>query len=247
MKIATYNLRLGGQKQGHTQWQQLLEEKPDICLIQETFDPKKYLDSERYELLQDKILWQPIEGEKWGSALLVSSGTVVPIDVPGLQGWVTGAEVKDFSWYGNEPRRLRVFSLHAPKPYKQPIRKLLDWVQATFTDDYDLVIGGDFNLTVGIRHATEELKEDEYWILTAMQKELGLMSCWQMANPNQNLPQTLRWASDPTPNKSKSYHCDGIFVPARWYQWLDASAVLNSEQWKGLSDHYPVIAKFSKH
>lgn len=59
-----------------------------------------------------------------------------------------------------------------------------------------------------------------------------------MANPNEDLPQTLRWSR----NKTLPYHCDRIFVSASWYRYLDRCEVLDSPTWELLSDHSPVVA-----
>jgi len=67
------------------------------------------------------------------------------------------------------------------------------------------------------------------------------ISCWQAANPNCNLAQTLRWG----PDQATPYHCDGIFVPAAWSRYLDQCKVLSSPVWEELSDHNPVVASFT--
>jgi hypothetical protein len=46
-------------------------------------------------------------------------------------------------------------------------------------------------------------------------------------------------------DKVTPYHCDGIFVPAAWYRYLDQREVLASPSWEALSDHNPVVASFS--
>lgn len=134
-------------------------------------------------------------------------------------------------------RSLRIFSLHAPEPYKKSVNQILDFI-ATLSDDCDLIIGGDFNLTTARRHPHETAQDNTLWLLERLRKEFNLMSCWQAANPNQDLPQTLRWNRD----KTKPYHCDGIFVPACWYRYLDHCDVLASPTWEKLSDHNPVVA-----
>lgn len=70
--------------------------------------------------------------------------------------------------------------------------------------------------------------------------EFGLLNCWQVANPDQPLCQTLRW----TGNRTIPYHCDGIFVPKTWKDRLESCLVLAGEEWNGLSDHNPVVAQF---
>ena len=76
--------------------------------------------------------------------------------------------------------------------------------------------------------------------MARFQREFGLMNCWQMAHPNQDLVQTLRWSND----KTKPFHCDGIFASAHWYRFLDGAEVISGEDWDRLSDHNPVVASF---
>jgi hypothetical protein len=71
--------------------------------------------------------------------------------------------------------------------------------------------------------------------------EFGLLNCWQAANPNQPLCQTLRW----TGNRTIPYHCDGLFVPKAWRERLESCVVLAGDEWDRLSDHNPVVASFS--
>jgi hypothetical protein len=92
-----------------------------------------------------------------------------------------------------------------------------------------------------VRHPDEKQQAQDLWLLERLRKEFGLMNCWQAANPNRNLPQTLRWSRD----QATPYHCDGIFVPAAWYRYLDHCEVLASPLWEELSDHNPVVASFT--
>lgn len=158
-----------------------------------------------------------------------------------MDGSLVGVEVEGFSWLPVQNRRLRIFSIHAPEPYKSSVNRILDWI-SSLPDDADVIIGGDFNLTVGVRHSSEGRKDDDLWLLERLRKEFGLMSCWQAANPNRDLPQTLRWSK----NKVTSYHCDGIFVPSSWYRYLDQCEVLASPEWESMSDHNPVVATFAE-
>lgn len=104
-----------------------------------------------------------------------------------------------------------------------------------------LVIGGDFNLTVGERLATETMSttKADLAIQARLRDEFGLVNCWQAANPGMALPQTLRWSSD---RGESPFHCDGIFIPSAWSSRLTGCSVLNGEEWKSMSDHNPVVA-----
>lgn len=242
MKIATYNLRLGGKADQRIHWTQIFEVgNPDILLLQETCHPQQYVTGEFWESHQHQMRWVNVGNNAWGSAVFVRSGSVQPIEVPDFEGNVVGVEVAEFAWTPLRGRTLRIFGVHAPAPYKPSINRLLDWV-ATLPDDADLIIGGDFNLTVGARHPAEASKDQDLWLLKRLRQEFGLMSCWQAANPNRNLAQTLRWDRD----RGTPYHCDGIFVPAAWYRYLDQCEVLSSPMWEELSDHNPVVATFGE-
>jgi endonuclease/exonuclease/phosphatase family metal-dependent hydrolase len=242
MKIATYNLRYGGKAGQRVHWSQIFEvANPDIFLVQETCHPQQYVTSRFWESHWHQVQWAKVGNNTWGSAVFVRSGSVKKIEVPQFEGNVVGVEVEGVAWSAVRAQKLRVISIHAPAPYKPSMNRILDWL-ATLTNDADLIIGGDFNLTVGVRHPGEQQQDQDLWLLKRLRKEFGLMSCWQAANPNRNLTQTLRWSRD----KVTPYHCDGIFVPAAWYRYLDKCEVLTSPMWEELSDHNPVIATFSE-
>lgn len=79
-------------------------------------------------------------------------------------------------------------------------------------------------------------------IQARLAEEFGLVNCWQAANPDQPLHQTLRWTNDRTTN----YHCDGIFVPHQWKDRLESGVVLSGDEWNTLSDHNPVMSSFRR-
>jgi endonuclease/exonuclease/phosphatase family metal-dependent hydrolase len=177
----------------------------------------------------------------WGSAIFVKSGLIKPISIPNeFAGYLVGVELDECSWPAIGQRSLQIFSLHAPAPYKKTVNQILDFI-SSLANDCELIIGGDFNLTTGVRHLSEPLQGNNRWLLERLRKEFNLLSCWQAANPNCDLPQTLRWGRD----KTKPYHCDGIFAPASWYRYLEECNVLSAPTWdNSLSDHNPVVAIF---
>jgi endonuclease/exonuclease/phosphatase family metal-dependent hydrolase len=219
MKIATYNLRFGGSANQRTHWNQIFQTiDPDIFLVQETCDPRLYMPQEVWKDYKHQIHWKSTINKAWGNAIFSKSGDITPISIPEFEGYVVGAEIDGFEWTAtlnaplNSKRSLRIFSIHAPAPYKRSVNQILDFI-ASFPDDRNLILGGDFNVSTGIRHSSEPLQGDSLWFLERLRKEFNLLNCWQTANPNRDLPQTLRWSRD----KTKPYHCDGIFVPACWY------------------------------
>jgi len=128
---------------------------------------------------------------------------------------IVGVEVFGAGGPGGEQEPIRVFSIHAPRrgSYAKAVHAILDMI-AKQGGQAKLVIGGDFNLSVGVRHVSEHLKTSvaDQAIQRRLDEEFGLVHCWGAANPDRPLAQTLRWSSDPT----VSYHCDGLFVPRSW-------------------------------
>ena len=237
MKIVTYNLRAGG-RQGHRiHWQRLINSfAPDILLMQETLPPAAYLEPGFCAANAGRLHWLAAPGRKWGSAIYTRSGRVEPIALARHAGSVVAAEVLDSDWSARTGLPLRVASLHVPAPYKRAMNEILDDI-AALPGSQPWVLGGDFNLAVGVRHTSEPVAADPPWLLNRMRREFNLMSCWQAVHPNRDLAQTLRWARNPvTP-----YHCDGIFVPAGWYRRLEDCQVIADSSWHGLSDHNPVM------
>ena len=241
MKIATYNLRFGGKVNERTHWNQVFQTiDPDIFLVQETCDPRLYMADEVWENRKHQVHWARVPNMTWGSAIFVKSGSIAPISIPEFEGYLVGVELDEFEWTAKLKRSLRIFSIHVPVPYKKAVNQILDFI-ASLPDDRELIIGGDFNLTTGVRHSSELLQDNTLWLLERLRKEFNLLSCWQAANPNRNLTQTLRWSRD----KTKPYHCDGIFAPACWYRYLEECQVLSAPIWDSLSDHNPVVAVFT--
>lgn len=243
MNIACYNLRFGGNAKNRPHWRRIFEaEDPAIFLAQETCSPEQYLTAREVKTLGARLHWQPVANVRWGSAVVVRSGRVTPIRLPGYAGYIVGVEVRGFGWPVPSRRPLRVFSVHVPAPYVRPMNEILDAIKALpDSDACDHVIGGDFNLTTGVRHPSEKRQSHNLFLLERLRREFNLMNAWQIANPNRDLPQTLRWGRD----KSEPYHCDALFLPAAWYRHLESCEVLSSPQWDQLSDHNPVVARLA--
>lgn len=242
MKIATYNIRSGGSQRVH--WTRMIEEFGcDLLLLKESYPHQEHLPQLLYPEYQNRSVWEMAEYNGWGSAVFSSSGTLKQISVPGFSGWVVGAEICGASWLPSQCDSALVFSIHAPsrgKSYSQQVNTLLDEI-SRIAGGSEVIIGGDFNLTVSHWSESErKVSRNDMEIQTRLAEEFGLINCWQTANPNQPLQQTLRW----TGNQSTPYHCDGLFVPKSWRDRLESCIVLSGEDWNRLSDHNPVIAQF---
>lgn len=242
MRIVSYNfLRAGSLKRsGH--WSRVIRNlKADLVLAQECRPPQSS-PGERFRYDEDDAFaWQPAGTRGWGTGLLARSASLVPIGIPDYDGWVVGGEIRNTPWSG---RPLIVFSVHGPvgeRGYMRTMQHILDRV-ALFRNHADLVLGGDFNVAVGYRGPRDPIRflRGERDILDRLTNEFDLVSCWQAANPNRPLAQTLRWMGNP----SAPYHCDGIFAPRSWLSRLKSCRVVRGSRWTKLSDHNPVIADF---
>lgn len=242
MKLATYNILKGGSHRVH--WTKMIEEQVvDLLLVQESYPHDEHLPPLLYPDLRRQSVWEMVEQNGWGSAVYSLSGTLKQICVPGFAGWVVGAEIHGANWQSTETDATMVFSVHAPsraESYSKQVNKLLDEI-GRIANGSEIIVGGDFNLTVS--HSVESerpVSKQDMAIQARLADEFGLINCWQSANPNQPLPQTLRWTRD----RTIPYHCDGLFVPKSWQDRLESCVVLSDDDWNRLSDHNPVIAQF---
>lgn len=244
MKLLTNNMLHN--KRSTRNWSLILDKyDPDIVLAQESLAPEAY----RQPLLdeadwQSHAVWSPVNST-WGSAVYVKAEVPRQLELPEYRGWVVGVEISGADWLPYAANPLRIFSLHAPTgqgEYAAVVNLILDMI-GKHRDGCDVVIGGDFNLSVSERHPSEERKNKtcNLEIQVRLRDELGLINCWQTMHRNTPLAQTLRWTTNP----SQPYHCDGIFVPAAWSERLMSCEVLSGREWDEVSDHNPVLAEFA--
>ena len=241
MNIATYNILKGGSQRCH--WQRMIEDNSiDLLFVQESYPQDEHLPPLLFPQYRNHSIWANASQNKWGSGIFSTSGTLSPIVLPNYHGWVTGAEIHGAEWLP-EGGSILAFSVHAPDgegSYPGQVNRILNEI-ASFASGRDLIIAGDFNLTVS--HWSESarpIKKSNLEIQQRLAEDFGLINCWMDANPDQELHQTLRWARD----RSIPYHCDGIFVPQSWQDSLLSCDVLSGEEWNQLSDHNPVLASF---
>lgn len=241
MKIITYNLRGGGA--GKVHWSKIFDDfDPDVFLVQESYEPSQHLPPLIHGDRHRDARWRAVEGLKWGSAVYVKGKSFRPLELSDFHGSVVGLEVDGSAFSVSEGRSLRIFSVHAPDRggYQRAVNSILDMIGEN-RGVGDLVIGGDFNLTVGQRHEAEDQKTSkaDSAILNRLRDEFGVVSAWQAANAGGPLPQTLRWAKD----KVIPFHCDGVFIPKRWTNRVRSCTVVSGPEWIGMSDHNPVMVE----
>jgi endonuclease/exonuclease/phosphatase family metal-dependent hydrolase len=236
LRIVTYNFLHGGSPKRCGHWSRLIRTfRPDLILAQECRPPE---DSH-----SDVFAWRAASTRKWGSALYSHSLGFEPVVLPDYDGWIVGGEFLNLEW---STRPIRVFSIHGPAGqhgYIKTMQLILDRL-LPFRNGADLVLGGDFNVAVGYRSDQDRIRmlRGERAILDRLAGEFDLVSCWQAANPDRRLAQTLRWMRNP----SAPYHCDGIFVPRSWLPRLQFCRVIRGSRWNQLSDHNPVLAEFGR-
>ncbi len=244
MNLVTYNLRSGGKGRGH--WTKILDDfRPGLFFVQETVAPEEHLPPHTHAWAAGRFAWEKLEGRQWGSAIYSSQGEARPVELPDFHGHVVGLEVAGVAWPDGSRSPIRAFSVHAPArgSYQKAVNQILDMI-ALHSGGGDLVIGGDFNLTISARRDAEAQKTGvaDLAIQVRLRDEFGLLNCWQEANPGLPPVQTLRWSKAP----EIPYHCDGLFVPRSWAGRLLASEVISSPEWDRLSDHNPVVARFGQ-
>src|SRR5262245_618463 len=155
-KVAAYNLLKGGSKRVH--WVRMVEDLGvDLLLAQESYPHHEHLPPLVYPDAGSRSAWEKAGQNGWGSAVFSRTGTVRRVAVPNFPGWVVGAEVSEATWQARTTDPLLAFSVHAPsggESYHRQVNKLLDEIKKV-AGGREVVIGGDFNVTVSHWHGPE--------------------------------------------------------------------------------------------
>ena len=236
MRLVTFNMRGGGSR---AHWETLLgETTPAIAFVQETRDPR-LLPSDLLAVHDlTNACWSQAGHGKWGSALWLREGACETMALSGPTWWAAGGTVRAM---GEE---IFACSVHlapaAAGAYVRSANTFLDGLRSV-AGSGPVVLGGDWNLSVGARQPDEELRNSrgERELLQRMREEFGLVSAWSACYPTLPLPQTLRRSTNPV----RPYHCDGVFVPVSWGDRLRSVEVPAGPAWTALSDHNPVVVE----
>ena len=150
MKVATYNILKGGTQRVH--WVKMIEDHAvDLLLVQESYVHDEHLPSLMYPDARSRSVWEMVEQNGWGSAVFSRTGSVKPVAVSGFSGWVVGARNQRGVLAGRVRRP--ALGLQRPryrrgrKAYWKQVNKLLDEIKKV-AGRREIVIGGDFNITV---------------------------------------------------------------------------------------------------
>jgi endonuclease/exonuclease/phosphatase family metal-dependent hydrolase len=167
------------------------------------------------------------------------SGEVRRIRIAGFEGWVAGGK---FTIGGDA---LYVFSIHTPGrgrgirrlSYVKESRRIVDAILARVPRFATLIVGGDFNFSLGERVAGDPrpIRPSELAALTAFRAQ-GFTIAWRDRYREKPLAQTLRWMRAPT----TPYHCDGFLVRGGAVSVISCE-VLDDRALHAHSDHNPVL------
>lgn len=140
--LATLNMLKGGGRRVNAA-QVLRATHADLLLLQEA----AALDG-----CAASLVWQPILPNRWGSAVVATTGALEPLLVRGFEGWVAAAR-----WHVPGRQSVTVVSVHAPfgpGGYAARMHHILDAVArvAPAQERNEVVIGGDFNICISRRH-----------------------------------------------------------------------------------------------
>lgn len=143
MKLLTWNLNTN---RGSAALSATIEHfAPDVLLLQESAQPVS---------LGGPNCGQLVAGSKWGSWVVARSGTLRRMRIAGYEGWVAGGRLT------SDDGPLYVFSVHTPgkgRPgaprgsYVKEGRRFVDAIVARVPASATLIIGGDFNFSMGER------------------------------------------------------------------------------------------------
>lgn len=246
MKIATYNFCRGGKPDYRTLFRLFETLQPDIVTGQEACPLAQYLahTPEYRSVFSSTFTWGQASTNYWGSFVYAKDGTTenIPLTNIKLAGWVVGVEIKNSILNTYSAKPIRIFSIHNPTRTESTyFREALAIVEElkNHKDIADLIVSGDFNLTITERNAQEHRKnsEEDKVIISKIRDELGLVNCWKTVHPEKFLDQTFHGGQFPAP----PFHIDGIFIPQAWKHRIQACEVVSPPKYEWFEgDHYPM-------
>ncbi len=202
---------------------------PDVILLQESGCPVDLPGTNCGKL---------VTGSKWGSWVVARAGHLTSMRIDGFEGWVAGGRLSGLG-------SMYVFSVHTPgsRPgfrrasYMREGRRLVDAIVARVPVSSTLIIGGDFNFSLGepVDGDPRAPSAGERATIAAFRAQ-GFSIAWRDVHRDKPLAQTLRWMREPT----TPYHCDGFLVRGKAVSLVSCD-VLDDASLTAHSDHNPVL------
>lgn len=263
INVATYNFCQGGFNDYSAMHMVLNELKADILFAQEILHPDLYVNEG--ELTWKKLrfacpLWQEAPSfnqsqstneqktkPRWGSAVFIKQGSLVPIDVPeSFSGWVVGAIAAAPFIEEVFGAPIKLFSVHTPtvepNNYPEQLMHVCKFLKDHVADE-NAIVAGDFNITISDSTHSDFNSDDPTAreVRNYMSSTLKLTNCWRAMNPDARLEYTFQRY------KSRN-HLDAIFISNRLAGHLQSCRILHKDnlanpKWQ-LGDHWPVVACF---
>lgn len=228
-------------------WEYLIDElHPDIALVQEARPPAAYS-------LDGRLIWhQILEKGDWGSGIFSKNYLLREIDFDNsYPGALVGAEVilpddirmAVFSLYGQLDKKYGDKTGYATTSVQKMISDLT-WIligSSSFKGlNENLVIGGDFNISVQCDNKQKESKSiyrNAHRLVFERISDFGLRSVFDWSD-KEDFKQTLRHTRSKEP-----WQNDYIFLSPVLYGKMSKPEVLNNEKIRELSDHNPVLVE----
>jgi endonuclease/exonuclease/phosphatase family metal-dependent hydrolase len=207
-------------------WAAVDELAPDLALLQEVSQPPD-IDAKR-------LVWQPISGRRWGSAIYAKEGIeLTPLDIDHTYpGWVTAADARR-----EDGSSVTVISLHAPiiDGYSiAPLHHILSDLTTTLDRRRShIILGGDFNASL---QWDQRQPQPTHRIFFDRLLAFGLKSCLPLdgeyATYRHNKGQSFPW------------RLDYIFVSAKTK--IMSARIVDDDELTSLSDHNAIVTALTQ-
>jgi exodeoxyribonuclease III len=213
--------------------------RPDIAILSEVARPER-LRRDLPELGAVPIVWVGSNPNK-GLAVVSFTGSQLALDISYK---TTNEYIAPVEVTGQKSFRLLAVWDHNDRKEglnRRPgplLRTLND--SSDFCKQDDLVVAGDFN------NNPQWDRPDGPNNMQLIAQELmkrGLVSLYHRTE-GLEFGAEVRATYWQYRNRTKAYHIDYVFVPTTWLENLVSFEIGNFEDWKGFSDHAPLIAEF---
>ena len=234
MRIVTWNCRVGKFREKARYVEPL---QPHILAVQEVepLDNFPVLAGESQPRFRERAVCPSYPRRGIGMFSYNDAVTIKPVDLPDpldLSSFAFRRYTVDFNdlhfhmiavWpYATKIR------LNSYRQAHQGLEKHRDWILESPT-----IVLGDFN-------QSRKIKGDGWKSLVKLTNDLGLTSAY-----HEHFKQEFGEESSPTyfhlGDELNPFHLDYCFLPKQWVQYITSVEVKPYDQYKGISDHVPLI------